>query len=240
MNRKVLLNLLSLIVGCSVCAQEHLEPEAGVLADPDRYRLKVQEVFSSALTNEAVCQAVILPSFEPERVVGLQRSEQGIEAFSLSPSSTIWDTEVIALYESGRIQRLDTNFHILSLADNDSYQALKKATPADYRSIKVTVKTKPIDEALGERIATVWKRMLMGVHHPKEERQGCDGITYHFSMWIKGRGTLSGRVWSPNPRSRTAALVELTEALARYAEGNLNAAELGRTVLRAEKATKKS
>jgi len=238
MKGKVLLQLLGLMVVCGLCAQEHLEPETGVLANPDRYSLKVQEVFSSALTNQAVCQAVILASFEPERMVGLQRSDKGIEAFSLSPSSTIWDTEVIALHESGEIETWDTNFHKLSLAENESYQALKKATPADYRSIKVTVKAQPIDEALGGRIATVWKRMLMGVRHPKEKRAGCDGVTYHFSMWIKGRGILSGQVWSPDSKSRTAALVELTEALSRYAEGNLNAAELGRTVLRAEKAAK--
>jgi hypothetical protein len=220
-------------------AQEHLEPEVGVLSYVDAYRLKVSEVFAPVLTNQVVCKVVILESFEPEKIVGLRRAEHGLEAFSLTPSSTIWDIEAIHLYESGRIETWDTNLHKLTLEENKSYQALKKSTPADYRSITVATKSVPIDEALGNRIAIVWESMLMAVRYPEKPSLGLDGTTYHFSIWISGRGVLNGKVWSPAPKTKTAALVDLVDALTEYATGRLDAAALKKTVSRVEKGTKR-
>jgi len=235
--------ILSILVACKLLAatkaQDHLFPEPGLLAKYDFYEFKVREVFAAAYADEIICKVVIFGSFENERVVGLRKTASGHEVFSMSPSSSIWDTELVRLHESDQIQT-SKNGKVLTLEQNESYQDLKKRTPADFRKITIEQKAVPIAEALARQIAGIWERMLLGTRQPKEWRQGLDGASYHFSMVGSDRGIISGQIWSPKEKTKTAALEELAYALSDYAMGRASTENLKSIVNRVDKFTKTS
>jgi hypothetical protein len=219
-------------------AQEHLAPEPGLLAEYDEYFFKVREVFAAAQADDVICRVVILESFVPELLVGVRKTGHGHDIFRITPSSAIWDTELVRMYESGQFTSFNKDGKKLTLEENESYQTLKKNTPADFRKITTAVKAVAVDEALARRIAAIWERMLLAARHPKEPRQGLDGASYHFSMSVSGRGVITGQVWSPDEKTKTGALVELAYALSEFATGHSDIEALKKTVSRVEKLTK--
>jgi hypothetical protein len=116
-------------------AQEHLVPEPGLLAEYDQYHFKIRELFSAAQKEEIICQVAILASFFPEQIVGVRKTAASHEVFSITPSSAIWDTELVQMHEAGQITAFNTDGKKLTLEEDESFQALKKRTPADFRQI---------------------------------------------------------------------------------------------------------
>jgi hypothetical protein len=75
------------------------------------------------------------------------------------------------------------------------------------------------------RIRSIWQDMLVNARKPTDPNLGVDGEDYHFSMPLRGRGTVSATVWSPSD-GKTLALVLLGEALADYARGRADESTL--------------
>jgi hypothetical protein len=167
--------------------------------------------------------------------VGLRTTEGSFEAFVLEPSSNIWATELLTMYETGKLKAFDLKGKEIPLKDDEDYKKLKEATPADYRTIKSVRHARPISKVVAERIASLWETMLLGVTHPKEPVLGADGVTYHFSRWVHLRGELSGHIWSPEPESKTGRLAKLADVLADFARGKSDLKELTEQVERASK-----
>jgi hypothetical protein len=228
---------LALIAICasSLRAQEHLIPHTDVFTDPDEYKLKMRHIFAQAFDRGVKLRVLVTPSFSKEYVAGLVEKDRTIEVFVLEPSSAIWDTELIRMYESGEIGALAKDGKALPLEKNSSYQELKKSTPADYRAIKAKRQARPVPPDVAGVLKEIWKEMLLNVRHPAEPEDGLDGTTYDFSAWISGRGELSGHTWSPEPESKTGRLTKLADTLSDYARGK---ADLDTLKERLEEATK--
>jgi len=229
MSRAMAIFLTAIMLAHTAAAQEYLEPEPGVLAQMDNYDVKIGRVFAAAYAGDVVLRAFILPSFVPEEVVGIRHTDERYEAFVMAPTSTIWNTEIVRLYESGHITTSDNNGKPVPLAKNVEYQKLKRRTP-DIRKITAKTKAVALPGPLAQRIAQVWQRMLLDARHPKAPRDGNDGATYHFSMWIQGYGIVSASIWSPDEGSRTGALTDLASALAQYAKGQLDSEQLAKAL----------
>ena len=207
-------------------AQEHLTPEPGILAQLDEYEAKIRKVFAGAYTGDVVLRVFILASFNPEEAAGIRKTDKGYTAFAMTPSSTIWDTELVRMQESGQITTFDKDGKQVPPGKNNSFQKLKKKTPADIRKITARIEDAALPTPLAERIARVWQNMLLDAQHPKQPPLGADGTTYHFSMWVQSHGIVSGTVWSPDEGSGTFALTNLASALAQYAKGHLDSEQL--------------
>ncbi len=201
------------------CAQEHLVPEPGILAEADEYHAKIRQVFASAYADDVILRVVSLVSFQPEEVAGIRKTGGGYEAFVITPSSTIWNTELVRLQESGQIATLDKDAKPIPPEKDKSFQDFKRRTPSDIRKITVQTKFAAISGPLAQRITRVWQTMLLDSRHPKKPRLGFDGATYHFSMWIGEHGIVSAAVWLPDERTRTFKFVGLANALSIYARG---------------------
>lgn len=215
-------------------AQDRLVPDADVLTHPDPYLLKVRDVFERAFDEGVTSRAIVLPSFEVEYAVGLRKTKEGVEAFVLKASSSIWDVQLLKEYEEGRLYQLTRDGKKVPFEKSLVYQKLKKSTPSDHRKIKTELRTRSIPRDLAAKIDALWRDMLLSVAHPAQPADGVDGVTYHFSAWVSERGTLSGHVWSPEPDTNTGRLVALTETLAEYASGK---ADLKKLTEQVEKAT---
>jgi hypothetical protein len=231
---------LALIAICasSLRAQEHLIPDTDVFTDPDEYKLKMRHIFAQAFDPGVKLRVLVTPSFSKEYVAGLVEKDRTVEVFVLEPSSTIWDTELIRMYESGELKpvtKAGKTIKALSLEENVAYQKLKKSTPADYRAIKAKRQARPVPPDVAGVLKEIWKEMLLNVRHPAEPEDGLDGTTYDFSAWISGRGDLSGHIWSPEPESKTGRLTKLADTLADYARGK---ADLDKLKERLREATK--
>jgi uncharacterized protein (TIGR02246 family) len=79
---------------------------------------------------------------------------------------------------------------------------------------------------LAELLRTVWLGMLEEVRYPEEPVLGVDGTTYHFTSFVRFRGNLEGRSWSPPVESPAGRLVAIGRALRRYAEADAEALPL--------------
>lgn len=210
-------------------AQRNLEPEPGILAEFDSYYYKVGTLFSRGYEEDVVFRMVCLPSFEPEWLVGIRKVgekkdpfEEGgtYAAFVLRPEKHIWKTELIPMYESGRITRLVTDAKgevTAQIATNDIAR-LKSEVPRDFRKIGVVEKSEAIDVETARLLAGLWSGMLLAARHPVEPSAGLDGVSYHFSMFIPGHGVASGKIWTPSPDTRTGMLSTLGELIAAYVD----------------------
>jgi hypothetical protein len=82
----------------------------------------------------------------------------------------------------------------------------RKREAVEFRTIKAMKRSRPIPRELCEQINDVWEKALLDVRHPKEKVHGLDGVCYHFSTWIKGRGDVSGQTHSPDKGSKSVSL----------------------------------
>lgn len=210
---------LLVVLALPAAAQDHLNPDTSVFTDPDSHLLKCRHVFAAAFDPEVTVRMLVIPSFSKEYVVAIHEDGERAQAFVLEPSSSIWDTELLELYKKGEIgPSLTSDGKEIPLDQDQSYIALKKRAPEDYRAIKAVRRARPLPQAVADGIEKLWKVMLLDVRHSDKE-DGLDGVTYHFSMWVNRRGDLSGHAWEPKPESKTGQLARLAEALADYAKG---------------------
>jgi hypothetical protein len=224
------------ICASSLRAQEHLIPDTNVFTDPDEYKLKMRHIFAQAFEDGVTLRVLVTPSFSTkEHVAGLLQRDKAVEVFVLEPSSSIWDTEILKMYETGEAGSVDGDGKEIPLEQNEAYQKLKKSTPADYRAIKAKRQARPIPKELAGEIKGLWKEMLLNVRHPSEGNDGLDGVTYDFSASVGSRGELSGHIWSPEPESKTGRLTNLADTLADYARGKADLDKLKERLKEARK-----
>jgi hypothetical protein len=72
-------------------------------------------------------------------------------------------------------------------------------------------------------------------HSDKEVGIDTDGVTYHFSARLQGRGDLSGYIYSPEDELKTGQLAWLAETLAEFARDTIPLAKLETRLAAAEK-----
>ena len=155
-------------------AQDHLAPEDDPFAQ-DEYHAKIREVFADVLHHDILVQVLLVPSFQPEEIAGIRRSEKGFEAFASKPSAQIWTTFNIQEIESGKQRWMDEHDKPIPPEKNPSLTDMKKRAPSDYRQIHVHTHTRPISDALTERIRSIWQDMLVNARKPTDPNLGVDG-----------------------------------------------------------------
>ncbi|WP_050025002.1 hypothetical protein [Verrucomicrobium sp. BvORR034] len=91
------------------------------------------------------------------------------------------------------------------------------------KEVKITRVDREISLELAIAIQRAWGRMLQHTRYPAKASLGFDGITYHFSVWVRGLGDLYGRTWTPQG-GLTAEIAALGIELATFGTDK-NAAE---------------
>lgn len=119
---------LALVAVCAPLAraQEHLIPAADVFENPDDYDLKVRHVFTRVFDKGVTLRVLVTPSFVKEYAVGLFVTDKKVEVFVLEPSSQIWNTELIKMYEEGKLMAYTRKGKKIPLEENEAYKRLKK------------------------------------------------------------------------------------------------------------------
>jgi hypothetical protein len=89
--------------------------------------------------------------------------------------------------QSGEQRWMDEHDNSIPSEKNLSLPDMKKRAPSDYRQIHVHTDTRPISDALTERIRSIWRDMLVNAREPTDHSLGVDGEDYHFSMPLRGQ-----------------------------------------------------
>jgi hypothetical protein len=204
MNLRVLITVLAILSsqGRALPAQDHLEPEEGILdmdEDDWEYTKRLRTILLKDAPPYHLARMVCLPSFAPESVVTVVRHDEG----SLTPDD--------------------------QLTYSVEYAVVQKALsgPGNFRDIKVRKSRANLDRKTAEAVQEVWRLMLRTVRYPDKAREGLDGETYRFSRGVplldRGRpsplegGFEHGQIWAPDDGSMTSELVAIGESLTKYA-----------------------
>jgi hypothetical protein len=180
-------------------AQDHLEPERGILNQAEwqwNYSLKLREVLLKDAGGYHLARMVCLPAFEPEWVVTVVRQD-------------------------GEDRDAPQTYFV-------EYVAAEKKLfpPNEAQGVKAKKSRAPLDRETAESLNKTWRRMLRMTRYPKEPRLGADGVDYHFSRYVplvdRGQsdplaGWEHGTIWTPDEESTCGELVAIGERLKAYA-----------------------
>ncbi len=204
MNFPALIAVLAVLsTACpAVQAQDHLEPEDGILdmdEDDWEYTKRLRTILLKDAEFYHLARMVWLPSFAPESVVTVARRDEGF----LTPDDQL------------------TYFVEYVVADKSLWG------PGPFGDVKVRKSRANLDRKTAEAVQEVWRLMLRTVRYPDKARDGLDGETYRFSRGVplldRGRpspmvgGFEHGQIWTPDDDSMTRELVAIGESLKKYA-----------------------
>jgi hypothetical protein len=214
-------------------SQGELSPEPGVLAEVDRYDLKLREAFSEAFEDGVELRAMILGSFSPELAFFVDA--QG-DLVTLSPKRiSIWNHEHRELVRRGAITRSDADGRQIPPEEEDEAES---RIPEKISDIKMVKKSRAISRKLMQVVREVWEDALIHAKHAQKPRSGLDGTRYHYSCWIRGRGVLSGTVWSPDEGTVPRALNDVLTTLIDYVSKEANESHVSSALWMYKVATK--
>jgi hypothetical protein len=237
-NKRLVILAVALLIHPAAAQQEswqqpedHLEPEGSVLggsASSLDYDIMLRDLLHDAYDSSVVLRMVGLPPFTPEYAVGLRSLKPFGEGapyriFVLTPNAQIWTYHNIAALKSGDVRVVsDTN----NAARDKQIAELQSSVPANPRDLKIGHCEIALSEALGNRIASVWRKMLMNTRYAAQFAGGSDGIGLHFSMFVRGRGTLAGELVASRRNSATGTLAALANAMRDVCEKKATGANL--------------
>jgi hypothetical protein len=179
-------------------------------------------------------RAILLPSFSPEFALFVDEKSRIVV---LSPKETsIWSHEHRELVREGVIERFDAEGRkIPSDEGNDA----EKKIPEKIGDLRIEKRSRAIPPALLKAVREVWEDALMHATHAQESHSGLDGARWHYSLWIRGRGVLSGTVWSPNAGTIPSALNDVLAALIEYVSREANESHIESALWNYKIATKR-
>jgi hypothetical protein len=217
----------------SVLAQTELAPEPGALAEVDRYDLKLRAAFSEAYGKDVDLRALLLPSFSPETALFVDKNSRVV---TLSPKETsIWSHEHRELVREGSIKVTDLNGRRIP-PDEESDDV--KRIPEKIGDIGMIKRSRAIPPELLKTVREVWQDALIHSTHAQENDVGLDGVRWHYSAWVRGKGVLSGTVSSPDDGTIPSALNAVASALIDYASKEANESQIEAALWNYKVATK--
>ena len=226
--------LCATLIGSAVSnAQDELTPEPGVLAEADRYYLKLRKAFSEAYEPGVDLRVIVMTSFFPETAAFIDKNNHLV---TLTPKKhSIWSHEHRGMVREGEIGRTDINGRKIPPTEEDE---ATKRIPEKVEDISMIRRSKPLPKSILIPLQEVWKDALLHTKHPKAPTGGLDGVIWHYSAWIKGRGVLSGSAWSPDSPSIPSALNDITDTLIDYNADEANETHVAEAIWNYKLATK--
>jgi|GEM_PF-3869158 len=153
--------------------------------------------------------SVVIDHLEPLSRPGFAEQYNSLAEFRCSPAVEI-------------LSRIDFEPWILVLALAKDKQSAElrifegNLWPREERGApKVSVS---IDLEKAAVIYDVWANVILETKYPKTPSGGLHGISYYFSTWIRGWGTIEGQTWSPEDDAPPKWMVDLAWNLKKWAE----------------------
>jgi hypothetical protein len=213
----IFLTIACVLTGAA-SANEHLRPEdsqftraslppGATLLAP--YHEMIITVLAGAFEQDVKARVVVMPSYTPEYALGIKEAGGTYKIFDLASESQLWSYENLRMLH----ELADDNFlpsesgHIA-----EAIAEYETILPDDFHDVKTDYCEIEIPQSLGQDILSVWEKLLLETRYGDQAPLGPDGIDYHFSMRAGGM-LMGGKVWEPDPNSKTGAMVSMTETM---------------------------
>lgn len=165
---------------------------------PDEYdRLIEKQLF---LTHGQLGRFIIRPSFAAESCVSVYSDVSKEAEKKHGGWESVPDNE-------------QTYFITVTKASESLWYAMQKKMT---KKVKVTKVDREISLDLAAAIQRAWGRMLQHTKYPARASMGADGVTFQFSVWVRGLGHLHGQIWSPKGEL-TAEMASIGSSVAEFA-----------------------
>ncbi len=207
-----------LILISPTLANEHLEPEYSQFAraglPPSATSLRpyheiVISVLDGAFDPDVSARLIAMPSYTPEYALGIRETEGSYKIFHLASQAQLWSYENLKtlreIAEAGGFPGQDENLA-------DAIAEYESLLPEDHHDVETDYCEIDVPSTLAKNILEIWEKILLETRYGDQEPVGPDGTDYHFSMRANGV-VMAGKVWSPDPQSKTGALVSITETM---------------------------
>jgi hypothetical protein len=171
------------------------------------YIQAVHSVLSRAWRKDVVVRMLDLPPFQPEWASGISRNARGYRAFSVAASKQIW-----------------------SVMTGDA-KGIKKG---NYHAIPPISHEKELPEAIGTRVATLWRRFLTDPqNYGKDRGLYLDTDQFSFYLAFLPREKLSANMtgWG----TKGERMIDVAAAIDAYAAGKVTERELLGVIEKAER-----
>jgi hypothetical protein len=207
--------LFAILIFSQTCfANDYLEPEdnqfTGIFMH-DYYEMVINYL-SDVYAEDVVFRVIVFPSFYPEYAIAMRKNDDRYYVQLLSPEKQLWGYKTIEMMKNESVLKGDA-----FVRDDEGIKELESKYPQDYLDIPLKKCSAPLNHDLALQLTTIWETMLLHTRYQKKDMMGLDGVTYHYSM-RSGHKDFAGKVWSPDPETKTGKLVTITEALAKYCE----------------------
>lgn len=185
----------------NVSAQDHLIPDIPYIIGVNDYSIKLKDIFKKGFTENVLLRVLVLPSFSPEYMVGIRKTDISYEVFLIETCYIIWGYK-----------------------EHNELNICKDFSNGDASNIRKS--RKEITKQLSLRLVDVWKESLLNVKHMKKPPLILDGTHFHLSMFLQQYGNISGMLVSPDKNSKMKILSELIMTLVKYTKNETNDFEL--------------
>lgn len=228
MIRQITASIL-LCLSFNVLASDHLEPEDSTFSSDfsNEYHNQVVTYFRSGFDDKVILRSIVLPSFEPEYMVGIKKVDAGYSVFYDRPEVQLWAYDYVFNLKQKELEEIKSEY---PAEYEEKLNKLKQQYPKNILDAKHVSCEKPIDKNLAKDIHFIWIEMLLKTKYSRESHLGRDGVTYHFSginylfeqeqddlkVLMRFNGVYAGKVWSPEPKFKTGKLVEISDLMVDY------------------------
>jgi hypothetical protein len=218
--QKALWGVLLVTVGCAQAPHQlrtletaqsrctpFLFPETGIYAPGlEPYQLALGERLFSTPEQRQV-QMLVAPPLEKEEAVFLVQDVNVARVVYRRMPRNLWTAMMREIRNSAQ----DKSRYALGPREQSRALANVADVPETWQA--------PLPLSVAERLSSLWTRALNGVRQSPHPADGVarDGVHYHFAALVGGRDIYAGRAYSPPPGSTAARLVDVGQALARYA-----------------------
>jgi hypothetical protein len=188
MKLRTLLVVLAMSVSATTVAQQTAPPnDAAVSA---RHLTRLRAVFHEAYEPEVLLSAIVYSAGYPEHLVGLRRSGNVYEVFTVRLSQAVWGYGQVELFRSRAltIGTVRTGGGIVDRSDEeaDRIASALPPNPVDLQRSRCAVE---VDPQLADSIRTNWQSRFLEV--PAQEPSGVAGILRRISSVRKTKNARS-------------------------------------------------
>jgi hypothetical protein len=210
MTFRIFIFLLLLPLTCFAAGEDHLVPENSVYADQSLidYDILVSRVLGSKIPSTNL-KLIAIPSFRNEYAISVDQETNACKVSYLETKYHLWIYELSKEYKG--------------IEKDSNMEEMLSEMPANPYDVPVVTHNASLENEECNRITSVWNKTLLNTRYPAITDKVVlmvDGTIYHFSTWIRGYGTISGKTYSPDSSKIPGRLVGLANAIGSYAKEN--------------------
>lgn len=195
---------------------DHLVPDAAHVVAATKYLEKLRETFKSGYSEGAILQALVIPSFGAEFVVGLSLGGAEYKVFAMLPKYPVYMFERAELLASGAAGRLP--------------YVPPKNLPPSYLDNSLESHTNNVSDEFAKDVCKVWAEALLEVRRGEPGDPSLDGVEYTYSMSLNGYGVITGSSDGGERGDKMYDLSQIVWSLQKYAKADMSFADLQRKI----------